>query len=875
MKRRRRILEGLDEEIREHIERETQDNIDRGMSPEEARSRALRKFGNVTLVIEDTRAVWRYAWLEQLTQDIFYALRMMRKFPGFTAVVVLTLALGIGANTAIFSVVEGAVLAPLPYPGADRLVNVWETNPRFSYVMISYPNFRDWQRSSHSFESMAALFPWEGYDLTSPGTPEHLNGKAISAGYFATLSLKLTRGRDFNSQEDAYSGAPAVIISERLWRNRFDSSPDALGKSVTLNGVDRTIIGIASTAAELGVDADVYTPLAQGDPLVVNNRANHSILSIARLKPGVSISQAQAEMNAIQKSLDDLYPTDDRDLGTDVWPLKRLMIGDASGTMLLLLGAVALVLLIACANVANLLLARSATRSREFAVRSALGASRVRVVRQLLTEGVLLSLAGGVLGVVAAAFGIKPLLALAPEAVPRAREVGLNFPVLLFALGISLSAGILFGLAPALKNSNADLQYALKEGGRTASGGGNRVQSALVIAQVALTLVLLAGAGLLLRTMRDLTEVNPGFDAERVMTFKVGVSHPLTKTADGFRNAYQGLIERIRKVPGVQAADYTALVPLSGMDNDMPFWIGSDKPASLQAAPRLLMYLTGPDYLKTMGIPLLRGRFFTPEDTTKSPLVMVIDEEFARTYFADKDPIGQTISAGFAGPGPCTIVGVVGHVRHWGLEETGPYTRTQAYFPLLQDPDKWVPVNYSGLTVVVRTGFEPIAMMPAIRDAIYSAGKDQPVYEVKSMQQLVSASMAQRFPMILLGAFAALALVLASIGIYGVTSYSVTRRMREIGICMALGADRWTVFSTVIGQGLRLVLTGLGLGLLGALALTRLLSSFSSLLYGVSASDPVTFAAVSIACAGVVILACYVPARRATRIDPMISLRSE
>ncbi|MGH9822750.1 MAG: ABC transporter permease, partial [Blastocatellia bacterium] len=453
-----------------------------------------------------------------MLNDILYAFRTLRKSPGFTVVVVLTLALGIGANTAIFSVVEGAVLAPLRYSEPDRLVNVWESNPRFSYVLISYPNFLDWQRSASSFERMSALIPGQGYDLTSPGTPEHLDGKVVSAGYFATLGLNLIRGRDFTSQEDAQGGAPAVIISERLWKSRFDGNSDAVGKSATLNGLDYTIVGVAPPGAALDVDADIYTPLGQGDPLVLNNRGSHGILSIARLKPGVSIFQAQAEMSAIQKSLDELYPDADRDLGTVVDPLKHLIVGDVGGTLLLLLGAVGLVLLIACANVANLTLARSAARSREFSIRLALGASRPRVVRQMLTESVLLSLAGGALGLTAAAWGIRPVLALVPDAVPRTREIGLNFPVLLFSFGVAVAVGILFGLAPALKNSKASLQSALKEGGRAASGGHYRVQSTLVILQVALTLILLAGAGLLLRTIRRLAEVSAGFETQHDIT---------------------------------------------------------------------------------------------------------------------------------------------------------------------------------------------------------------------------------------------------------------------------------------------------------------------------------------------------------------------
>jgi predicted permease len=875
MKRRRRMLEELDCDIREHIQRETQDNIDRGMSPEEARYAAVRKFGNVARVKEDTREVWVFVWMEQLLQDVTYAFRMLRKSPGFTLVVVLTLALGIGANTAIFSVVQGVVMAPLAYAQPERLVMVYQSNPRFPRVWISYLNFRDWQRATRSFEQMAAVNAHKGFDLTSPGVPEHLDGKEVSSGFFNILGIELARGREFTLQEDQQGGARAVIISDRLWRSRFNADPNAQGTTVTLNGADYTIIGITPPGFRFEGNADVYTPLGQSDPQFLNYRATHQLSCVARLKPGVSILQAQAEMKTIQKNLDEQYPEDNRDLGTDIVSLKEQVVGDSGGLLLLLLGAVGLVLLIACANVANLLLARSAARAREFAVRAALGANRSRVVRQLLTESVLLSLAGGGLGLALAAWGLKPVLAGVPGVLPRSQEIGLNVPVLVFAFALSVAIGILFGLAPALKNAKADLQIALKEGGRTSSGGRQRVQSTLVIVQMALTLVLLAGAGLLLRTIRSLGRVDPGFDAQHLITFRVGVSHALTKTAASTRVVYEELIERIRQVPGVQAADFTDAVPLSGESGIMPFWIGSEKPASLQAAPRLQGFLTGPDYLRTMGIPLLRGRFFTDADTIQSPCVWAIDSDMARLYFPNSDPIGQTLSVGFASMGPCSIVGVVGHVRHWGLDEP-EYARVQAYLPLAQDPDQWVQSNYAGFSVMVRTPLEPAAVMPGIKNAVYGAGSDQPVYGVKTMQQMVSDSMSsQRFPMVLLGAFAGLALLLAAMGIYGVISYSVAQRVREIGIRMVLGAERRDVFRMVIGQGLRLALAGLAIGTVAALALTRLLSSFSSLLYGVGANDPFTFVTVAVVLTGVAILACYVPARRATRVDPMVPLRCE
>jgi predicted permease len=876
MKRANRMLADLDQDIRDHLDRETQDNIERGMSPEEARYAALRKFGNVTRAKEETREVWSVVWLEQLLEDIRFGLRMLRKNPGFTAVAILALALGIGANSAMFSVIEGVVFAPLRFLQPDRLVMVWENNPRFPRVYISYPNFQDWQRDARSFEQMAA-FREEGVDLTAPGTPEHLDAKQVSSGFFSTLGAELALGREFSVEEDRQGGTPVAVISNRLWRNHFDGHPEALGKSLTLDGVDCTIVGVTPPGFRLENDADVYTPLGQSDPLVLNDRAGHDgIFSFARLQPGVSISQGQAEMNTIQNRLDQLYPDANRDLGIYLQPLKQEIVGDVGATLLLLVGAVGLVLLIACANVANLLLARSAARSREFAVRSALGASRARLVRQLLTESVLLSLAGAGLGLLISMFLMRPVLAAFPGILPRSENIGVNVYVLLFTLGVSIFVGILFGLAPALKSWNAHLQASLKEGGRGSTSAHHRAQSTLVIVQMALTLVLLAGAGLLLQTIRHLWTVNPGFETQRIITFKVGVSHVLTKTAASTRIAYQQLIERIRNIPGVQAADFASTVPLTGQGWTMPFWIGAQRPDSLQGAPRVVMSLTGPDYFRAMGIPLLRGRSFTPEDTTKTPCVMIIDSVFAQKYFPDSDPLAQTLSAGFSPMGPCRIVGVVGHVRHWLLQDPSAYTQIQAYLPIYQDPDKWVLVNYPGSTIVIRTPLEPVTLLPDIKAAVYGAGSDQPVYDVQTMQQIVSESMSsQRFPMMLLGAFAILALLLASIGIYGVVSYSVAQRVHEIGIRMALGAAKQNIFRLVIGQGLRLVLAGLAIGAAAALILTRLLSSFARLLYGVGGSDPLTFAAVSLVLTGVAVLACYIPGRRATRVDPMVALRYE
>jgi predicted permease len=811
-----------------------------------------------------------------LGQDLQYALRKLRKSPGFTAVAVATLALAIGANTAIFSIVEGVVLAPLHYREPDRLVVVWENNPRFPRVWDSYPNFQDWQRSARSFQQMAA-FREQQVDLTFPGAPSHLKASQISSDFFSTLGTELSLGREFTPQENQPGGAPVVVISDHLWRERFGGSPAVLGKSLTLDGVNYSIVGVAPPGFRLNDDADAYTPLGQLDPLLLNNRASHDgIFTFARLKPGVSIAQSQAEMSTIQNRLDHLYPNDNRDLGIYVEPLKQVIVGNAGQTLALLLGAVGLVLLIACANIANLLLARSAGRSREFAIRSALGANGARLARQLLTESVILSLTGACLGSLIAFLGIGSVLPAMPGILPRSEDVSVNSPVLLYTVIVSLVVGILSGLAPAIKRWSADLHLSLKEGARGSTVVHRRTQSTFVVVQVALTLVLLVGAGLLLRTILHLWHVNPGFDTNHIVTLKVGVSHSLTKTPSGTRVAYEQLIARIRRIPGVEAADFTTAIPLTGQGGYLPFWLDSQKPESVQAAPRMGWFLTGPDYLRTMGMQLLQGRFLSKHDDTKSPCVSVIDSNFARAFFPDRKPIGHTITAGFAAFGPCAIVGVVNHIKYAALQDSGPANQYQAYYSLYQDPDQWVRFNYPDASIIIRTPLDAATLIPAIKAAVYQASSDQPIYNAQTMQQIISNSMSeQRFPMILLGSFAGLALLLASVGIYGMISYSVTQRVQEIGIRMALGAEMTNVLHLFIGQGLKLVLRGIVFGAIGALILTRVVSSWSNLLYGVGSGDPVTFATASIVLIAVAALAGYIPARRASKVDPMVALRYE
>jgi predicted permease len=873
--RREELDEDLDDELHSHVELLTDQKLKAGITFEAARRATTIELGGVEQVKEQVRVARAGAGLETLLQDIRFGLRMLRKSPGFTAVAVLTLGLGIGANTAIFSVVQAVLLAPLPYHEPDRIMTVWLNNFALkSWTYLSYPDFLDWRRSASSFERMAA-FRSGSYDLTSPGRPGHLDGMDVSAGFFSTLGIRLACGREFAPNEDALGGAPVAVISAKLWRDRFGRSTTALGQTLTLDGLDYRIVGVLPAGFQFAAEGDVFVPIGQRNPGDLTDRTVHNIGSIGRLKTGITMAQAQAEMNTIQDSIDRLYPDFDKGLGTEVMPLKEFLVGNVRGTVLLLLGAVSLVLLIACANFANLVLARSATRRREFAIRAALGAKRVRILQQLITESVLLSLAGGDLGLVLAQWGTKPLLAAVPVNLPRIENVRASAPVLFFAFALSIAVGVLFGLAPALNSSRIDLQTSLKAGERGATSSHRYAQNSLVVVQMALTLVLLVGAGLLFRTIEHLWQVNPGFNPQHVITFRVGLSASATKTSSSVRIAYQQLIDRIRQIPGVLGAEVTTLVPMGHQLNDVSFWVGSQRPASVAEAPRTLSFITGPSYLQVMGIPLLRGRFITREDTVNSPLVVVIDEVMARTYFPNSDPVGQTIT--FAQVRlPYQIIGIAGHVQHLQLGSSSPFIQNQAYVSFYQIFDRWMRSIDTWTNIVVRTRPDTKAVVPAIEAAVYGPATDQVVYDVQTLPQLLSDSMSpQRFPMIVLAAFAVLALVLASVGIYGVISYSVTQSVREIGIRMALGAERPDVFRMVIGQGLRLALIGLAIGTAATLILTRLLSSFSHLLYGVGTHDPLTFSVVSLVFVAVALLACWIPARRAMRLDPMVALRYE
>ncbi|HKW90054.1 MAG TPA: ABC transporter permease [Candidatus Acidoferrales bacterium] len=814
--------------------------------------------------------------MNTLLQDVRYGIRMLAKAPGFTLIAVLTLALGIGANTAIFSVVDAVLLSPLPFPHPEELVSLYWARSTAQRSSIPYPNFLDWRKNNTTIASLAG-YNVASFNMTGRGEPARVQGWRITSNFFSTLGQKLIFGRAFRPEEDQLGAGPVAILGEGLWKHEFASSPGVVGQSITLDGTAYTIIGVApANSLFFETPTDVYVPLGQwSEPLFRDRRIALGTVGIARLKPGVSVNEAQADMDTVEKNLGAEYPTADAGTGVFMVPLKEDIVGGIGATLYVLLGAVAFVLLIACANVANLLLARSVGRAREFAIRAALGATPGRVSRQLLTESILLSVAGGALGILLAYWGTSAAVGAVPQALPRASEIGLNNTVLIFTFAISILAGVIFGLAPALKTSRPDLHDTLKEGGRGASGARHGTQNIFVIAETALAIVLLAGAGLMIRSLVKLSAINPGFEPHNALKFETAFSAAKMSTPSQIRESYRELVAKFEEVPGIVAASPLAGgLPLAS-EAILPFWPeGAPKPASENAMTRADWYAVGPDYLKAMGIPLKRGRFISATDTENSPAVVVIDASFARQYFPGEDPVGKRINLGVMNV-VAEIVGVVGRVRQTGLNlSPDRIERVQLYVPLMQMPDRLLPlVAGRSSTFIARTAGEPGGFMGAIRAASGKFDSQQVLYGFQTLDDLVSSSIAaQRFSMLLLGAFAALALVLSAVGIYGVVSYLAGQRTHEIGVRLALGAQRSDVMQLILREGTKMALTGVGIGIVAALALTRLMSR---LLYGVSAEDPLTFVGVAILLTIVALAACYVPARRAMRVDPIVALRYE
>jgi predicted permease len=798
---------------------------------------------------------------------------MLLKNPGFTAVVVLTLALGIGANVALFSVVNGVLLNPLPFPQPDPLVTLDQSKPNFDMGAIPYPNFRDLQKDNKTFSSMAISRGF-GFSLLGAGEAERVTARLVSADFFSVLDVKPALGRAFAPGEDEPGAGPVAMISSDLWQRKFGASQDVVSKSLTLDDKTYTIIGVTPANFSLFRGTDVYVPIGQwNNPALKVRGAGLGLHGIGRMKPGVTVEQAQSDLNSIMGRLAEAYPDTNRGNGSKVSPLKERMIGGIGPTLWLLLGAVGFVLLIACVNVSNLLLARSTSRSREFAIRAALGAGRWRLLRQSLTESMLLAVAGGGLGLVVASWGTNAALAVLPTTLPRASEVGLDTRVLIFTIAISLFTGILAGLAPALRTSKWRLSESLKEGGRGASKARGRAQGLMVAVEMALAVVLLIGAGLMIRSLSALWNVDPGFRADNVLTFSLSLSPSMRSASPAAtRAALHELSDQIGSSPGIRAVSFSAgAIPLAGED-DLFFWIdGQPKPASQSEMNMALVYRVEPGYLTAMNIPLKQGRFFTNQDDERSQSVVVIDEVFARKYFGNTDPVGKRILQD--GQDPQQIIGVVGHVKQWSIDSDEEETlQAQLYEPFRQFSDNSMNGLAAGLGVITRfEGASP--PFESIRHVVQSQNKQNVVSRPQTMNEVIAASLAQqRFSMILLDAFAVVALLLASLGLYGVISYLVGQRTHELGIRLALGAQRSDVLRLVLGHGMKMALGGVALGLLAALGLTRLLAK---MLYGVSTTDPATFAVITLLLMTVALLACFVPARRATKVDPLVALRYE
>jgi predicted permease len=813
--------------------------------------------------------------LQDIHYDIRYALRMLVKSPGFAVIVVATLALGIGANTALFSVVNGVLLNPLPYPRSAQLVAIYQKDPAMDQAPVSYLNFLDWQHANQSFSSIA-IYRHEDYNLTGSVPAERVNGLMVSADFLATLGIHPSLGRDFRSDDDHIGAAPVVMLSDGFWHRRFGGAPGIIGKSIDLNGTDYTITGVLPPNFRFyGVDRDILSPIGQwNDPSFLDRRVDLSSRAFGRLKPGVTLAQASAEMNSIAHRLALAYPEADKDVGVSVLSMKQDIVGKVQPFLIVLLAAVAFLLLIACANVASLLLVRSMRRSGEFALRSALGAGGGRLIRQLLTESALLAGLGGILGLLLAFFGARTIINLLPGELPRSGEVAIDARVLLFTLVISLVGGIGFGIAPALKSARVNLEQVLRRSTSGAGGARGRLQGLFVAAEIALALVLLVGAGLMLRSLLGLWRVNPGYNPEHAITFSLSLPSNAQTTEAETRARLRRFDAEMRAIPGVEAVSVTLGSRPMIHDSSLPFWIeGQPKPANYTDMHQSMFYLVESGFQPAMGIILERGRFVSPQDNENARPVVDIDDQFARMYFPNSNPIGQHIHiAGF--DVEAEIVGVVGHIRQWGPgNDANNAIEAQFYYPFMQMPPKLMRLAVDGVAVVLRTHDDPAAIMGGVRKAVSAFDPGAVVYAVETMNEVLANSMAaRRLSMILLAAFAILALALSCIGMYGVLSYLAGERTREIGVRMALGAQRGDIQRLILGQGAKMALAGVVLGVFLALGLTHLMSSQ---LFGITPHDPLTFVGVALILLLVALAACYIPARRAMGVDPMVALRHD
>jgi putative ABC transport system permease protein len=808
--------------------------------------------------------------MQTLLQDLRYAFRLLAKSPGFTAIAVLTLALGIGANSAIFSVVNGVLLRPLAFRDPARLVIVAEKSP-FPTISTSYQNFVDWRDQSRSFESMEAT-RGTGLSLTGAGEPELLLARMATAGLFPLLGVEAHIGRTFLPEEDRAGGAPVALLSYGLWQRRFGGSREIIGKPITLASQPYSVVGVLPAGFQILQPADVFVPFKPWAATLPDDRNWHpGIIAVARLKPGVSREQARAEMVGITKRLEQQYPDYNTGTSADVVGLQEQMVQNIRPALILLLGAVSLVLLIACVNVANLLLARAASRGREVAIRTAMGAGRARVVRQLLTESVLLSLGGGLLGLFLAWASLGPLLKISAGSVPQVIPIELDRSVLFFTFLISLITGLVFGIVPALRTAGLDLRGTLNKNSRgsTSGPGHHRLRGVLVASEMALAVLLLVGSGLLLRSFSRLQDVPPGFQSDHLLVADIPLSQTAYSKPEQRYQFFDRLVERAKVLPGVRSAGAASFLPVSGGGSIIHFNITGHPPKTPHDYVAAGYRTVTPNYLETLGVPLLQGRLLTPRDNEKAPAVVVINATMAKTHFAGENPLGKRIQLG-AMPDKdvptMEIVGVVGDVRP-GL---GVDPQTEMYLPYRQ-ADLVLPVFQ--LSLVLRTAADPQLQTSALRSALAEIDPNQPLVNVRTMEDNIATTVAQpRFRTWLIGIFAAVALALAAVGVYGVMSYTVMQRTSEIGIRVTLGAQPEDVFKIVVGEGLRLALAGVGVGIVAALAMTRVLQSF---LFGTSAYDPLTFFAVAMLLTIVAVAASFFPARRATLVDPMVALRYE
>jgi putative ABC transport system permease protein len=860
------------EELEGHLAMHMEDNLRAGMSPEEARRRALIKLGGVTLTKELHREQGGLPMLETLLQDLRFGLRMLRKNPGFTLIAILTLALGIGANTAIFSVVNAVLLRPLPYANDAQLVMIWGKLPSAGITRLytSAPEFLDYRERTTAFVQVG-VYSATDFTLTGNGEAERLNGAIVSPDLLSLLGVQPMLGRHFLPDEEQADRAGVAMLSHGLWQRRFGGDPQLIGQTIMLSGQSYTVVGIMPPGFQFPNDeTEIWRPLVITNLKTPENRRDAWFLSaVARLKPRVTIAQAQADLDALASSLRREHPNfygENTGWGINLFSLRSELVGKVRDALPILLAVVGCVLLIGCANVANLLLARATTRQREMAVRAAIGAHRWRLIRQLLTESLLLALAGGGLGILLALWSNNYLIKLGPKELSSSGPVGMDGRVLVFTLLVSLLTAALFGLAPAWQASKLNLNEALKEGGRGASAGRGRLRNLLVLGEIAIALTLLVGAGLVLKSFYRLLQVDPGFDPANVLTLRLALSPTQYPEGQQQRAFYEQALSQITAIPGVQAAGAVQNLPMSGSLSTKNFSIEGQPDPSLQVD----FYQASPNYFRAMGMRVASGRFFTQDDREDQPRVAIVNETLARRFFPDQNPLGKRIRIGNAtGPFPwLSIVGVVRDVKHNGLDEE---TKPALYVPYMQPPlPQW---KYGSMFLTVRTQSDPLNLIAALRSTVQALDKNQPLYRVATMEQLLARSLAARkFSLLLLVLFAALALSLSVIGLYSVLAYAVTQRTHEIGIRIALGASANDVLRLVVKQGMALALIGVAVGLLAALALTRLMKS---LLFGVGPTDPLTFIVIAALLTLVAFVACWVPARRATKVDPLIALRTE